>query len=926
MPLDAAAIVIQNLARRGTGLPPLPMPHVTASGVRVDAHHVIAQSLLPDRPAHATFATREEADAEWERLRSHPSYAGVLDPLQDLLNLGTDLLEGIQNGIAEVVGFLVDTVLDGVQMLIQIAGKTFEILITAAAVLIFGPDEGPRLASAFFSWLGARFNDLLAWLGEKLSVKDAWDTMVILNQAITQAFPATAAAVQYFEDEVVEKFFESKIDQAHKMFGTLRTQLTGMTLGQCLPAGTGSGQPASLQAAQFGGQAGTVGADQLTAGPATWFTDKIIGSKDAFAPHPNLAFLAHPEIASDPVHDLKGVWDTFCGDMEDAGTSFGAAVEDLRDQLQDLLQLGTNGQIDQAAFAQVQMTRLLDIFENLIDGGLKLADAVCKAALNLVQVVITNIGALLSDESWLAGGFIETLFTWIYRLANPTEQDAPKVTPLQVGLLAVSFPLVWVTKATQGDDAVPFPHGFPTAPAEGPDQVTGGPSPVTYGMWVTASVAAGLQWIFGLLTDTIPVGEAARSNSKWNSRVANVCTIVLLSTQLVLAIMEWPSDNGLPNQSPFNSSLPPDRQALRFADWVCQYWVALGLDVFCSIYSFMDPDQPTAKGKFISLAKNMNTASNIVVSWWSGVCAIISGLDSGLNNAPYEGWFTDFVPNVNGTFQFLRMPALVEESRKGTWIAKIVLDLICYTLQIWGCAVTAIHAGDINTTGSFQQSAPVNSVYPLPPSVTVSNDYQMPVTGIPFTFTLPDSGAGGTFPDNTSSTGMSATASASTDANGVATAPPLTANGTAGDFSVQATASVGTGMTAVVSLHNFKPNSQSPIAAVSGGDQHAAVTKPFAAPLVVKVTDDQGNGVANVQVDFQAPWPITSLNNATAAFPNSAAKVSVFTGSDGNATTPTLTANGVATGYTIEATVTGIIDSAGKLVKANFQLTNDAPL
>jgi hypothetical protein len=906
---EAAAVVIQNLARRGTGLPPL--PDVSPSGDRVHGHHVIAQSLLPDRLSHAVFATREEADQEWELLRSHPDYAGVLDPFQDLLNFGADVLEGIKNGIAEVTGFAVHAAGEAVKMMIKIAGKVFELIIEGAAILIFGPDEGPRLAAAFFSWLGARFNDLLAWLGEKLAVKDAWDTMVILNDAITQtAIPATKTALSQFGGQV-DDFFSSQQQQLHGLLETLREQVAGMTVGQCLPAGANPGQAAQLRAIQLGGDAGPVTADVLTSGPASWFTSKILGSADAFGPDPKLTFLTHPELVSDPVQDLTQVWDNFRTTMDRAGTAFRDALYGLVAELQDVLQPDKKGNADQAAFMQLHMTRLIDIFENLVDSGLQLADALCQAMLDLIQVVIKNIGALMDDESLLAGGFIDTLFTWIHDLARPGE-PAPKVTPLKLGLLAVSFPLVWVTKATQGADAVPFPHGFPTAPDKSPSQVTG-LSPKTQGMWTAASVIAVLQLIIGTATDLVPVGEEldeSMKNKVFFENLSNVGSVLMAAFTFALAFLEWPSDDGLVSTSPFNSQLDPDKQNQRFMDWLLQYWVMFGLDMIFAISgivkSIQDKDK---KGIKISLAKNASEVSNIAVSVGGGICTIVSCNNCIATEAPFEGWVTDFVPNVNNMFQFLRQPELIEATAGGTFIAKIVLDVAAYGLQLAGCIVNAVRTGDLSfAAGGSPRSAPVNSQYPQPLSITVTNFYQAPLPDAEYTFTvLEQQGAGGTF----AGTGS---AKVTTNGEGVATAPPLAANGTSGDFYVNVLDDK-TGIRQALFLHNFVPASGDPISAVGGAQQGTPVNKPFTTPLSAKVTDDKNKAVANVTVYFQ----VVTENDAAASFQGSSA---CLTNSDGIATSPVLIANGSAGSYTVTASVAGINDSTGRAKTAVFNLTN----
>lgn len=77
------------------------------------------------------------------------------------------------------------------------------------------------------------------------------------------------------------------------------------------------------------------------------------------------------------------------------------------------------------------------------------------------------------------------------------------------------------------------------------------------------------------------------------------------------------------------------------------------------------------------------------------------------------------------------------------------------------------------------QSAPVNTAYTTPMKVRF-NKNGIALADHIITFSAPDTGASGTFPDN------NINATVVTDADGYAVAPTFTANGTAGDFSIRA--------------------------------------------------------------------------------------------------------------------------------------------
>ncbi len=172
---------------------------------------------------------------------------------------------------------------------------------------------------------------------------------------------------------------------------------------------------------------------------------------------------------------------------------------------------------------------------------------------------------------------------------------------------------------------------------------------------------------------------------------------------------------------------------------------------------------------------------------------------------------------------------------------------------------------------------------------TVVDAYGNPVPGVSVTVTSPASGASA-LPNPLTIT---------TNASGVATGT-LTANHTAGTFSV--TAAAGSATTATMSLTNHA-GAAAAIAAVTGSGQHATVATPFASSLVALVSDQYGNPVQGSSVSFSA--------GANATFGSSPATTAV----DGKATT-SVTAGQLATAYTVTASITG--------ASTTFSLTNDA--
>ena len=127
---------------------------------------------------------------------------------------------------------------------------------------------------------------------------------------------------------------------------------------------------------------------------------------------------------------------------------------------------------------------------------------------------------------------------------------------------------------------------------------------------------------------------------------------------------------------------------------------------------------------------------------------------------------------------------------------------------------------------------------------TVKDAGSNPVSGVVVTFTAPASGPSGTF-------GRSATATATTNSSGVATATAFTANATAGTYSVTASVS-GVATPASFSLTNTAGTAAS-ITATAGTPQSATVSTAFATALQATVKDTSSNPVKGVVVTFTAP-------------------------------------------------------------------------
>jgi streptogramin lyase len=210
---------------------------------------------------------------------------------------------------------------------------------------------------------------------------------------------------------------------------------------------------------------------------------------------------------------------------------------------------------------------------------------------------------------------------------------------------------------------------------------------------------------------------------------------------------------------------------------------------------------------------------------------------------------------------------------------------------------TNVPASVVAVAGAKQKVQVTTPYAPL--RVRVLDAHSQPVRGTTVVFELPGDGPGGTF---------AGPATVVTDANGMAQAPSLTANRTAGTFTVGAWVA-GVASPATISLTN-NPGTPASVIAVGGTPQRGPVGKAFQS-LKAQVVDAFQNPVPGVTVTFTAP---VSGPGGTFAGKRS---VKVTTGADGIAAAPALTANSQAGDFTVTATV------AGLGTPASFRLTSE---
>jgi adhesin/invasin len=195
------------------------------------------------------------------------------------------------------------------------------------------------------------------------------------------------------------------------------------------------------------------------------------------------------------------------------------------------------------------------------------------------------------------------------------------------------------------------------------------------------------------------------------------------------------------------------------------------------------------------------------------------------------------------------------------------------------------------------QTAQLGKPFQTNLQVALANSNGCPVTGslagIPVTFVAPSAGASGSF----ASSGAH-TVTVGTNAEGLATAPSLTANDVAGPFSVSAGSSYGT---VELSLTNTAGGVPAAIAATGRSGQAMNVKKTYARPLRAHVLDADGRPVPGVTVMFSLP---AAAGGAGATFLGGGTQATATTDDNGQASSPPLQANDTAGRFTATAGVT----------------------
>jgi hypothetical protein len=287
------------------------------------------------------------------------------------------------------------------------------------------------------------------------------------------------------------------------------------------------------------------------------------------------------------------------------------------------------------------------------------------------------------------------------------------------------------------------------------------------------------------------------------------------------------------------------------------------------------------------LTVKVTAAGNTPVAGIAVVFALPASSVSGTFAASAE-----VVTNAQGV---ATAPALTANTDAGTFtvIASVagVATLAKFTLT----SAAGIIAQVVTAAGS-PQSGTVGKAYAKALQAQLVDAYGNPASalGVKVTFTVTANsvtGAAATFP------GKTTTVTVTSNINGIAVAPTLTANADVGGFTASASHTGFTTAAAVFTLNNGAGPAFDPIVS---GPQYATVGTVYGAPFTAAVHDAFGNPVSGARVTFSVP-----ANGASGTF-GGLRTVTAVTGADGVATAPAFSANTHAGTFVVTVAAHGV--------------------
>ena len=223
----------------------------------------------------------------------------------------------------------------------------------------------------------------------------------------------------------------------------------------------------------------------------------------------------------------------------------------------------------------------------------------------------------------------------------------------------------------------------------------------------------------------------------------------------------------------------------------------------------------------------------------------VEGFDSSGDDLGDVTASSSFVMGPNGTCNGAVCTATAADTAGGSHTVTVTDGSATKTVSL---TVTAAAAKTLTATSGANQAAMTGAAFALPLAATVTDAFGNPVPNVVVTFSAPTTGASGAF------SGV-ATATATTNASGVATSPTFTANNTVGAYSVTASAA------GAATSASFPESNQ---AQIDFQVQQANGTTTVSGQAADKVTVTSNSATVSGQVTLTVLLQASSMSGLTA--------------------------------------------------------------
>jgi hypothetical protein len=413
-------------------------PQLTAvldgyAGPQPIAGYVI-QKWDSSRPSYQVFCTQDELEAYRAYRDNHAAYGGFWD---DFAAWSTDVWEGIKSGATAVAEVIVETV-------VEIAVLVGNAVVSLGKMIINAVEQAVQAVEAVFQMIADAVSRVIDWLKSLFAFKDIWETKKALESGLTMMLDYGVSTLQHFGAEA-HGWFEKQEAAVTALFTDLKARYGGNAVGDF--------QNRAPQLQDSGGN--QVDRTSVTDNPqAGWMLNQAHGSITSYLRAGNeLTFDPPPD---SPIEDALTAITTalsnsgVLADLTTAGADFGQAIESLFNP-------------DEGPSAS--MAALLDMLEHLALAVLKALDAIVTGTVTLAGVFVQGLKLFLQTEVGVP--FLDTLYNWIQETGGVPEQERePTLKYGSFVFLVLGFFTTVIYKLINGVDNPPFPRGeFPAVPA-----------------------------------------------------------------------------------------------------------------------------------------------------------------------------------------------------------------------------------------------------------------------------------------------------------------------------------------------------------------------------------------------------------------------------------------------------------------------------